>query len=271
MVTLFENNRINSETRSSKGNQLKWRDDTTWYKADYTGYEGLSEYMISQLLRFSSLQDEEFVVYEPENIRYRASLFHGVKSKDFLPDGFQLITLERLFQNAYGRSLNTMIYKTENKENRLKLLVSETERVTGLKGFGSYMAKILAIDTFFLNEDRHTHNIAVLANGLGEYRLCPIFDQGAGLLADTTIDYPLTGDIYEMMASVHSKTFCDDFAEQLDIADRLYGRHIRFTFTKKDIDFLLAKVPEDIYDSSLKERVRTILYEQMRQYPNLFA
>ena len=29
--------------RSSKGNQLKWYRDDLWYKADYTGYEGLVE------------------------------------------------------------------------------------------------------------------------------------------------------------------------------------------------------------------------------------
>ena len=45
---------------------------------------------------------------------------------------------------------------------------------------------------FFLNEDRHTHNITVLMNGKGDYAYCPIFDNGAGLLADTTMDYPLS-------------------------------------------------------------------------------
>ena len=52
---------------------------------------------------------------------------------------------------------------------------------------GIYMNKLLTIDAFFLNEDRHTHNIAVLMNGKGDYVYCPIFDNGAGLLADTTI------------------------------------------------------------------------------------
>ncbi len=271
MVTLFEKNLIDTETRSSKGNQLKWRNGSIWYKADYTGYEGLAEYMISQLLCFSSLKEDEFVRYEPENIRYQNRIFHGAKSSNFLPEGFQLITLERLFQNAYGRSLHTMIYKTQDIDNRLKLLVSETERVTGLKDFGIYLSRMLAIDTFFLNEDRHTHNIAVLVNGYGEYRLCPIFDQGAGLLSDTTMDYPMDGDLYEMINRVKPKTFCDSFSEQLDTSDKLYGRNITFSFTKKDVDLLLKNVPEEIYPSEIKERVQTILYERMRQFPNLFA
>ena len=46
MVELFEQNIRTNERQSSKGNQLKWENDGIWYKADYTGYEGLSEYMI---------------------------------------------------------------------------------------------------------------------------------------------------------------------------------------------------------------------------------
>lgn len=60
--------------------------------------------------------------------------------------------------------------------------------MTGLQNFGVYMNKLLTIDAFFLNEDWHMHNIAVLMNGKGDYAYCPIFNNGAGLLADTTMD-----------------------------------------------------------------------------------
>lgn len=93
MVELFESDEKTQARQSSKGNQLKWENNGVWYKADYTGYEGLQE-------------------------------------------------------------------------------------------FGKYMNKLLTIDAFFLNEDRHMHNIAVLMNGDGEFDYCPIFDNGAGLLAD---------------------------------------------------------------------------------------
>lgn len=46
--------------------------------------------------------------------------------------------------------------------------------MTGLQEFGIYMNKLLTIDALFLNEDRHTHNIAVLMNGKGDYAYCPI-------------------------------------------------------------------------------------------------
>ena len=97
MVELFEQDIRTNDRQSSKGNQLKWENHYIWYKADYTGYEGLSEYVISHLLELTSLEKDEFA-------------------------------------------------------------------------------------------------------------LCPIFDNGAGLLADITMDYPMDGDIYEMIGEVKGKT-----------------------------------------------------------------
>lgn len=51
MIELFEQNIRTNDRQSSKGNQLKWENEGIWYKADYTGYEGLAEYMISNLLK----------------------------------------------------------------------------------------------------------------------------------------------------------------------------------------------------------------------------
>ena len=56
MIELFEQNERMQDRQSSKGNQLKWENAGIWYKADYTGYEGLAEYMISHLLIKSTLR-----------------------------------------------------------------------------------------------------------------------------------------------------------------------------------------------------------------------
>lgn len=52
MIELNINDMKDTERHSSKGNQLKWNpaNTETWYKADYIGYEGLTEYMVSHLL-----------------------------------------------------------------------------------------------------------------------------------------------------------------------------------------------------------------------------
>ena len=268
MVELFEQDERQNNRQSSKGNQLKWINNGIWYKADYTGYEGLAEYMISHLLLKSSLRQDEFVLYEPEQIRYKDVVYSGVKSNDFLEKDWQLITLERLFKTFFGQSLYQSIFKISDPEKRLIFLVEQVERVTNLSDFGVYINKLFTIDAFFLNEDRHTHNIAILMNKDGRFAYSPIFDNGAGLLADTTMDYPLAGDIYTLMGKVQSKTICNEFDEQLDISESLYKINLKFRFTKKDVTELLSNAEE--YPEEIRQRVETIIFAQMRKYPYLF-
>ena len=137
MIELFGQNIRTNRRQSSKGNQLKWENDGIWYKADYTGYEGLAD------------------------------------------------------------------------------------------------------------------------------------DNGAGLLADTTMDYPLAGDIYTLMEKVQPKTICNAFDEQLDISESLYKMNLKFRFTKKDVTELLENA--EGYSDEIRKRVETIIFAQMRKYPYLFS
>lgn len=43
-------------------------------------------------------------------------------------------------------------------------MVEQVERITEIEGFGKYITAMLEIDAFFVNEDRHTNNIAVIYN-----------------------------------------------------------------------------------------------------------
>ena len=269
MVELFEQDIRKNDRQSSKGNQLKWENQGIWYKADYTGYEGLAEYVISHLLKKSTLLEDEFVVYNLEEIRYKATTYTGVRSDNFLQDDWQLITLERLFQQFFGQSLYKAIYKIEGNENRLLFLTDQVDRMTGLKNFGIYLNKLFTIDAFFLNEDRHTHNIAVLMNSKGEFSYCPIFDNGAGLLSDLQMDYPLGNDVYDLMQQAKAKTICQDFDEQLDLSEKLYGGNLKFTFTKDDVGRILDKA--NIYSEEIRRRVEDLLFEQMRKYKYIFT
>lgn len=268
MVELFEQDERQNNRQSSKGNQLKWNNNGIWYKADYTGYEGLAEYMISHLLLKSSLRQDEFVLYEPEQIRYKDAVYSGVKSNDFLEKDWQLITLERLFMTFFGQSLYQSIFKISDPEKRLIFLVEQVERVTNLSDFGVYMNKLFTMDAFFLNEDRHTHNIAILMNKDGRFAYSPIFDNGAGLLADTSLDYPLGKDVYLQIKEVRAKTISADFDEQLDLSEKLYGNHLKFHFHIKDVSNLLDGI--SIYSQEEKDRVRDILLSQMKKYAYLF-
>lgn len=268
MVELFEQQLKQLDRHSSKGNQLKWENDGVWYKADYTGYEGLAEYVVSRLLAYSDLKKEEYVSYDIEQIKYRNQIFLGAKSENLLDEGWQIITLERLFKNQFNQSLYTALWQIPDVKERVLFLCEQTERITGIENFGPYLTKLFTIDAFFKNEDRHTHNIAILMNKKEEYKICPIFDNGAALLSDTMIDYPIGEDIYELLDEVRAKTVSMDFDEQLDAAEELFGQQIKFHFTKKDVDAILEDA--SLYDKKIRERVRTIIYQQMRKYAYLF-
>lgn len=269
MIELFEKDSKVNSRQSSKGNQLKWQgDDAFWYKADYTGYEGLVEYVVSNLLKYSTLDTAEYVTYETEKIRYKYQDYHGCKSANFLPDGWKVITLERLFENLKGESLTKNIYHISDVSDRIRYVVKNTEELTGLKEFGVYMSKLMTVDALFLNEDRHTHNIAVLMDDNDQFHYCPIYDNGASLLSDTMQDYPLEQKVEELIHQVEAKTFSRDFDEQLDTAEALYGRHIRFHCGKLDVKKILEQ--EMYYPKEVKERIFYVVVHQMAKYQYLF-
>ena len=269
MVELYEQEIITLDRNSSKGNQLKWKNGDIWYKADYTGYEGLTEYMVSNLLAKSSLDMGLLVRYELEQISYKHIIMNGVKSQNFMKDEWQIITLERLFKNQYGKSMYESVWKIRSVTDRFEFLEEETARITGITGFKKYLAILFTIDAFFLNEDRHLHNIAVLMNKSGDFRLCPIFDSGASLLSDTSVDYPLSVDVYSLLGVVKSKTISHDFDEQLDVAEKLCGEQLHFYFDKKDVERLLQNAG-NFYEKEVIERIRVIIYQQMAKYSYLF-
>lgn len=113
------------------------------------------------------------------------------------------------------------------------------------------------------------HNVAVLMDETGTFHYCPIFDNGACLLSDTSMDYPMGKDILALIENSAAKTFCSDFDEQLEIAERLYGQQVKFKFTMKDVEELLRK--ENCYSEEVKKRVYEIIAAQYRKYQYLVS
>ena len=163
---------------------------------------------------------------------------------------------------------NSVIYSVEDHSERLKVLVQQVERATGIRDFGGYMSKTLAVDALFLNEDRHTHNLAVMMNGKGDFKTAPIFDNAASLLSDITLEYPMDCELYSLIDKVKPKTFCGDFTEQLDIAEQLYGRRIVFEFGYNDVKAIVDRA--EIYDDPQRKRVVDTVMEMRRRYSYMF-
>ena len=105
---------------TSKGNQLKWKCDGYWYKADHMGYEGLAETIVSDLLTKSTVQ-YPFVAYEYSQIKYKDRVYSGCKSADFLADGYDLIPLEKLYRKFTGGSLAVDTAHQGKIKNQIKI------------------------------------------------------------------------------------------------------------------------------------------------------
>ncbi len=112
------------------------------------------------------------------------------------------------------------------------------------------------------------HNIAVIQRYDGTFEYCPVFDNGAALLSDTSMDYPMGEDVYDLISEAGSKTVSTDFDEQLDAAEELYGCNIKFCFRDKDITDVVGSIHN--YPEEVCLRVIQILREQMRKYTYLF-
>ena len=59
----------------------------------------------------------------------------------------------------------------------------------------------------------------------------------------------------------------EDFDEQLDASERLYGCNLKFFFTKRDADKLVKQATG--YSDEVKERVQTLLHRQIDKYAYL--
>ena len=255
------------ENHTSKGNQPKWHIGDKWYKADHMGYEALAEYVVSRLLEKSNVDD--FVKYDLIKINYDNKEGIGCVSKDFKSDNEMLIPLEKLHRQYFGKGLADAIANKERVQDKISYTINFVEEITGLRNARKYFAIMVAIDAFFLNEDRHTNNIAVLRNERTElYRFAPIFDNGLSLLSDTN-DYLLEDDVYDTIKKVKAKPFDISFDEQLSAVEELYGAHLTFSFTQNDIYKIMDEL-KDIYDEKIIHRVEKILLEQMRKYQYFF-
>lgn len=265
MINLEKHNSKRVNGYSSKGNVPKWKIGDNWYKLDVFGYEGLAEFVISHLIKKSNV--DNFVLYDLEKALYRDEKVACV-SKNFLKDDEELITIERLHLAEIGVGLNKKLTEIDNIKEKIVYLVDFVESITKLKDFHIYFTKMLELDMFFLNEDRHTNNIAVIKNNVNKkFKFAPIFDNGLSLLSDVS-EYKMDSDVYKTIQKVKSKPFTTDFEEQVETIEKLYKDQLQLKFNKKDVDNCLDKANE-FYSKEIVERVRSILYKQMKKYEYL--
>ena len=229
---------------SSKGNQMKWYQDGYWYKADQFGYESLAEVVTSRILQKSSV--ENVTLYEPVVIVYRGKKYRGCRSKNFRDEKELLIPLERLFRNHTTIGLAKQLSRISDVKERIKYTEEIVCNITKLDDFGKYLSAMLEMDAFFFNEDRHTNNISILYNKETDiYRLCPFYDMGLSLFADTKVDFSLEKDYFACKEKIVAKPFSRDFDEQMDAVNELFGSYLKFEIAANYIAEVVAELREN--------------------------
>ena len=238
-IKLTTGNRI-AET-SSKGNQEKWQENGRWFKLDMFGYEGLAETVTSALLVRTNIAELRFryVTYRMERLEVHGRTRNGCSSADFLQAGESILTLADLLRKGVGSDWQMQVKRLPNMQAKIKWMVEQTERLTGLDRFGAYLTALFEADMLFGNEDRHLNNIAVLRRG-EEFDYCPMFDFGAGLLSNVR-DYPMDVEPKALLSQLRAQPMNTQFTRQVHAAQAIYGAQIRCDFSRDDAASALAE------------------------------
>lgn len=259
---MTESKLVDNIHTSTKGNQNKWFDGKYWYKADGLGYEGLAEFVVSSLLKYTNVPN--YVEYSLIPLKYKNKAYIGCMSKNFLSEG-RTVTLKKLISTYKNKNIYDELSKFETLRDKIKYVVDFVEDITEIKNFGQYLTLMLEIDAFFLNEDRHFNNVSFVVKDDGSFELCPLYDFGASLFSDSYFDYPIENTYEDCIKSIYAKPFSEDFDEQCDAAEQLYGVQFQYNFSMKEINEIL-EIAKEYYNEKIINRVHNTLSAQLHKY-----
>lgn len=230
---------------SSKGAQKKYYDEGKWYKENFSGYEGTSEYLASLVLACSNVKN--YVHYEKCIINGKK----GCVSDNFLKEDEAYISLDRLHDMYKGGKLDDFVYRYQDIHQRIEYVESFVKEYTGLD-IHDYFSQMFTLDALILNTDRHFNNIGVIANSKNNvYYFAPIFDNGRALLSEIE-KFPFDLSIEENIENVVGKPFSVNIEYQAHIFG--YGLKIDY------------KTLYSMLEKEEKSRALDVLYLQLEKY-----
>lgn len=233
---------------SSMGVQNKYFKDNYWYKENVSGYENEAEYLATLVLECSNI--DNYVKYEKCQINGK----NGCRSENFLADDESFITIQRLYDYAFGGKLADKIYAYTDVKDRIDYVLDFIYQRTGLD-YKEYIQKMLSFDMLILNPDRHFHNFGVVLCSDGSYKEAPIFDNGAALFSNYSL-FPPHYDYSECKEKIFGSPFSGSLEQQAMTAG--FG-------LKLDYDRLNALL--DIHQDTT--RASGILKTQLELYKNV--
>lgn len=241
----IENEYIVQQEGTSEGTQIKYKKGDFWYKKDNRGNEGLAEYLVSRLLTFSTLDKSEYIQYEAGTINGSS----GCRSRNFLAVGEELITFYRLYYNIAGKNLADVINCMDSMEERIEYVIRFIKESCKLD-IRDYLRKVLTLDMYVLNEDRHLNNLAVIMKN-DSFSAAPIFDNGVSLLtANQSVNwrFPMEENVRRVVARPFSGS---------------HERMVQYLGTGFLLDFKRA---EEWLETEPVSIERDVLLYQLRKY-----
>lgn len=169
------------------GAQKKWVTNShTWFKQDLLGGEAVAETLVSLFLS-SCVNITEF---EAGFVAYGVSTTGSnlCYSYSFLKEGESFIPLYDAI-----RALKPKWSEFTDFDGKLEYINSVYKGVLG-HSYKRWLLRVLTLDVMFRNTDRHLSNLGFIADGQGNLRLAPIFDNGLalGVAAGSYYDLPST-------------------------------------------------------------------------------
>ena len=195
-----------------------------------------------------------------EKIDVRKHLRTACSSENFLQYGEELITIAHLLKKCIGSNYLKELEKQKSLQKKIEYIVNNVKSITNLDRFGEYLTILFEADMLFLNDDRHLNNIAVIRKE-DQFRYCPLFDFGAGVLSNTK-EYPLDIEPSGLIKNVIARPFNCSFSRQVKAAQALYGKQLELAFTETDIDTALKEIDAyypNIYATEFRDRIKTCL------------
>ena len=218
----------------TKGTQEKFYKDNYYYKINKCGNEGFTEYLISRLLKHSSLSDNSFVDYEYCKING----VYGCRSKSFLYDSSEeFVSINSIYIRLTGDyDLADKLATFSNAQERLSFVLSIIDSFGfSVNLYRQYLNILVQLDLLICNTDRHVHNYGIIYNRLTNmFRLAPIFDNGLSLGTDRdkhpsscTLSGSFTDQVIAFGYPIQP-TFKLNYTElyrDLSRIEKLYGKH----------------------------------------------
>ena len=133
------------------------KNSNTWYKIDFLGYESLAEVLVTDILENSNVMN--FCKYELTHLTVDKESYVGCKSKSFMENSENLITLETLANKLRNASLGQYLGGHAMIEDKIEAVLNVLSDAK-IENYGKYFTQLIELDSFTLNDDRHTNNVS---------------------------------------------------------------------------------------------------------------